>query len=706
MNRGAAGVRFVVAGLLLGTIALVGAAPASADVGDITTYDDPEGEVHQPTDIVAGPDGNVWFVQQGSGFVARTTPAGVITTFPLPGGANGAGLTVGADGNLWTAQPSADALVRITPAGVATAFTDVEDEVDLPVDVALGPDGNVWFVSFLDGRVGYVTPAGAITTFEDLADPLEDPGSIALGPDGNLWVGHGPENLIGLLAKVTTAGDVVPVPIPDDVDRVGDLVTGPDGNVWFTDPAEDRVGRVTPAGVVTMFEDADGDVDQPEGIAAGPDSNVWFASSANDRIGRISPTGAITTFEDPSGQLDRPFGIAAGPGAAADVWFTQLDVDQVGRIQPTQVADAPVATATPGDAVVSLSWTAPADTGGLPVTSYVVRRNGTQVHETADGFATSFTDQTVTNGTAYEYEVAAVNARGVGTPDVVAVTPRTVPGAPGGLTVTDDPDPGELRLSWTAPAANGGSTVLRYRIYRDGVLAHTTPAAATSFTDTGRTNRRVHRYEVAAVNLVGTGQRSTAASGAAEYDCPADEPAFEDVAESHQFYGDTCWMAEEEVSTGFPDGTYRPSIAVSRGAMSAFMFRLAGVTGFDPPSSPTFDDVSPSHQFFDEVEWMAAEHITTGHPDGTFRPSAAVSRGAMSAFLYRLAGSPLAPAPATPSFEDVATGYAFYAEVEWMAAENITTGNADGTFRPGSSVSRQSMSAFMHRLADGPGVDI
>jgi hypothetical protein len=41
--------------------------------------------------------------------------------------------------------------------------------------------------------------------------------------------------------------------------------------------------------------------------------------------------------------------------------------------------------------------------------------------------------------------------------------------------------------------------------------------------------------------------------------------------------------------------------------------------------------------FFDEVEWLAEQEITGGFPDGTFRPANVVSRGSMAAFLHRAA---------------------------------------------------------------------
>jgi hypothetical protein len=79
----------------------------------------------------------------------------------------------------------------------------------------------------------------------------------------------------------------------------------------------------------------------------------------------------------------------------------------------------------------------------------------------------------------------------------------------------------------------------------------------------------------------------------------------------------------------------------------------------------------------------------------------------MSAFMYRLAGEPPYVAPGTPTFVDVSTGHTFYDEIEWMAATEISEGYTPGPeYRPSTAVSRQAMSAFMHRLADGPGVGV
>ncbi len=56
------------------------------------------------------------------------------------------------------------------------------------------------------------------------------------------------------------------------------------------------------------------------------------------------------------------------------------------------------------------------------------------------------------------------------------------------------------------------------------------------------------------------------------------------------------------------------------------------------PGVATFPDVSTSFWAFQEIEALAASGITTGFPDGTFRPTAAVTRAQMATFLARALG--------------------------------------------------------------------
>jgi hypothetical protein len=173
---------------------------------------------------------------------------------------------------------------------------------------------------------------------------------------------------------------------------------------------------------------------------------------------------------------------------------------------------------------------------------------------------------------------------------------------------------------------------------------------------------------------------------------------FSDVSTRHPFHRHIEWFAESGITTGYPDGTFRPDRTVPRDAMAAFLFRDSGTTSYTAPSTPPFSDVSTRHPFYREVSWLTDRGITEGYRDGTYGASLDVSRGAMAAFLFRYQGDPQYIAPQRSPFTDVATHHRFYREIAWMAERGLTTGYRDGTFRPNDGVSRAAMAAFFYRL--------
>ncbi len=174
-------------------------------------------------------------------------------------------------------------------------------------------------------------------------------------------------------------------------------------------------------------------------------------------------------------------------------------------------------------------------------------------------------------------------------------------------------------------------------------------------------------------------------------------PTFSDVADGAPFFDEIEWAAESRTVTGYADGTFRPTAAVSRQAMAAFLFRLVAPPDYVPPGTASFTDVPVGSDFFTEIEWLVQEGITSGYDDGTFRPTAAVSRQAMATFLYRVVGPGSFEPPPAASFTDVPEGSAFATQIEWLAQSGVTTGYDDGTFRPQAPVSRQATAAFLLR---------
>jgi hypothetical protein len=174
--------------------------------------------------------------------------------------------------------------------------------------------------------------------------------------------------------------------------------------------------------------------------------------------------------------------------------------------------------------------------------------------------------------------------------------------------------------------------------------------------------------------------------------------SFPDVGRTHPFWRDVEWISSEGLASGYSDGGYHPSASISRAAMSAFLYRLVGEPVV-PPGPPTFTDVGAGHPFFAEIEWMNDTRITTGYTDHTYRPAAPVTRGAMAAFIYRFDDSTPYDPPGSPTFDDVSLTHPFFPEIEWMNDKGITTGYLDHTYRPSAPVTRAAMAAFLHRYA-------
>ncbi|MEV7131808.1 S-layer homology domain-containing protein [Arthrobacter sp. NPDC093128] len=170
---------------------------------------------------------------------------------------------------------------------------------------------------------------------------------------------------------------------------------------------------------------------------------------------------------------------------------------------------------------------------------------------------------------------------------------------------------------------------------------------------------------------------------------------FTDIPSTFLFYNEISWMSNNLITTGYADGTFKPGLTLDRGMMAAFLYRFAGSPAV-PAGPQKFPDVPPTHDFYKEIQWLASQGITQGFADLGYHPYEQVNRDQMAAFLYRMNGKPAVRATA-PVFPDVPVGSGFYNEVRWLADMGITFGFADGTFKPGASINRDQVAAFIYR---------
>ncbi len=281
--------------------------------GSFTTYPLPTPTVW-PDGITPGSDGAIWFTEYFGNAIGRLDPLAHITEFfvpPRPVRATGEtaesqphDIVAGPDGNLWFDDSGGNKIGRITPRGDLTEFPipahPENPNGSGPFGMTVGPDGAVWFTELMGMRIGRITMNGHITEYK-LPGVNHVPRDIVAGRDGTLWFTESTQNLLG---RITVDGRITEYPLlhtpcntagatgpsATGVCVVGDLVAGPDGGVWFTEGWRDALGRINESGYITEFPAprlSNTESGMPQQLALGSDCALWF--TYGEGIGRAQP---------------------------------------------------------------------------------------------------------------------------------------------------------------------------------------------------------------------------------------------------------------------------------------------------------------------------------------------------------------------------------------------------------------------------------
>lgn len=126
---------------------------------------------------------------------------------------------------------------------------------------------------------------------------------------------------------------------------------------------------------------------------------------------------------------------------------------------------------------------------------------------------------------------------------------------------------------------------------------------------------------------------------------------FSDVSKGTDHAEDILWLAHTKITFGFKDGSFKPYANITRCDMAAFLNRIYNKIQYDADiqeninnvlvnsasdmPSIKFTDVDSTTDHYFDIQCIAAMNITTGYPDGSFRPYNSVVRCDMAAFLHR-----------------------------------------------------------------------
>jgi virginiamycin B lyase len=154
----------------------------------------------KPSSLTVGSDGNLWFNDEGThsavGQFCLTGPPACPTIDAITEYSSGLnlggvpfGIGAGPDGNIWFPDNgTTKAVGMINPATHAISEYSMPSQASAPSGFAVGPDGNIWFLDSTARAIAVVNPTThAISEYSTGLNPGSALRWIKLGPDGNLW---------------------------------------------------------------------------------------------------------------------------------------------------------------------------------------------------------------------------------------------------------------------------------------------------------------------------------------------------------------------------------------------------------------------------------------------------------------------------------------------------------------------------------------
>ena len=184
------------------------------------------------------------------------------------------------------------------------------------------------------------------------------------------------------------------------------------------------------------------------------------------------------------------------------------------------------------------------------------------------------------------------------------------------------------------------------------------------------------------------------------YKPPVQENPFTDVSADSVYYDAILWAyyhTPNQITSGYTATEFCPQNPCTRAQVVTFLWRAEGCP--EPTGDVSIfkdaDDIAPP--FLKAVAWAVEKGITTGFADGTFRPNDSVTRAQFVTFLYRFEDKP-ATNGSIDVFPDAAEIAGPYQQaVAWAVENGITSGYYDGTFRPDDVCTRWAVVLFMYR---------
>ena len=187
---------------------------------------------------------------------------------------------------------------------------------------------------------------------------------------------------------------------------------------------------------------------------------------------------------------------------------------------------------------------------------------------------------------------------------------------------------------------------------------------------------------------------------------PESEMDYSDVAEDDWFYEDVAYAWNKGLMLGVSETEFSPNTNMTRAQTVLVLYRLAGEPAVEAEN--VFTDLT-DNWYRDAVIWAYGNGITKGTSETTFSPDAPATRAELVTFLYRYAGLAGFDASAGVELDQFTDGSAVpgWAEeaIQWSVAEGVikgapVAGSDKNAICPNDNATRAECAAILHRFVE------
>jgi len=264
-----------------------------------------------------------------------------------------------------------------TGTGTGPTVPDTLPSFYSPAGVAVDASGNIFVADYGNNMVRQISPSGVVSTLAGTGQQgrldnagttatFNQPTGIALDAAGNIYIGDAGNDRI---RKITPAGVVTTLAGSDSTgytDGPGataaffhpeGITLDAAGNVYVADAGNNLIRKVGPDGTVSTFAGNGGTIgdagtfSNPTGVAADVAGNIFVANALKNSILKITSAGVVNTF---AGTGDT--GAVNGPGIGATFYFpNSVAVDASGNVYVSDGINDLIRKITPDGTVSTLA---------------------------------------------------------------------------------------------------------------------------------------------------------------------------------------------------------------------------------------------------------------------------------------------------------------------------------------------------------------